>query len=219
MRHLRAHPGRALPRCTALVCVAIVAAALPLRGLRAQQQPDIAAAYHQSFEYERAQRYQDAVRALAPVYEAYPNGYTVNLRMGWLFYLNGNYNNAVAHYEVAGTAAPAALEPKLGRLLPLLAQARWSDAEALAYQVVSVDHFNYYGNLRLVIALRMQKKLDAAHQVAQKMVRVYPTDLYYLVELALLHDARGEGDEARRLFGEILILDPQNETARRFTAR
>jgi hypothetical protein len=61
--------------------------------------------------------------------------------------------------------------------------------------------------------------LDAAYQVAQKMVRVYPTDLYCLVELALLHDARGEGDEARRLFGEILILDPQNETARRFTAR
>lgn len=196
-----------------LAAVAILAA--PLRA----QQPDIAGGYARSFELEQQQRYQDAIRALAPVYEAYPNGYTVNLRMGWLFYLNANYNNAVAHYEVAGTAAPAALEPKLGLLLPMLAQARWADAEALGYQLVSVDHYNYYGNLRLLIALRMQKKLDAATQIALKMLRIYPTDLYYLVELAKVHDASGNAPEAKRLFGEILILDPRNETARKYLGR
>jgi tetratricopeptide (TPR) repeat protein len=212
---MRGRPIRPDLRRVLLWCVAAAAPFPALQPLCAQQQSDIAAAYHQSLEFERAQRYQDAVRALAPVYEAYPNGYTVNLRMGWLFYLNGNYNNSVAHYEVAGSAAPAALEPRLGRLLPLLAQGRWADAESLAYQIVSVDHYSYYGNLRLIIALRMQKKFDAAYQLAQKMVRVYPTDLHYLVELALLHDARGDAAEAKRLFGEILILDPQNETARR----
>lgn len=196
-----------------LLGVAVFAAPL------AAQQPDIAGAYRRSFEFEKQERYQDAIRALAPVYDAYPNGYTVNLRMGWLFYLNANYNNAAAHYEVAGTAAPAALEPKLGLLLPMLAQARWADAEALGYQLVSVDHYNYYGNLRLLIALRMQKKLDAALQVALKMLRIYPTDLYYLVELAQVHDASGNAAEAKRLFGEIVILDPQNETARAYLAR
>jgi tetratricopeptide (TPR) repeat protein len=183
------------------------------------QELDIAGSYHRSFDLERAERYQDAIRALAPVYEAYPNGYTVNLRMGWLFYLNGNYNNAVAHYEVAGTAAPYALEPKLGRLLPLLAQGRWAEAESVAYQIVSVDHYNYYGNLRLIIALREQKKLEAAYQIALKMVGVYPTDMYYLVELALVNDARGDTAEAKRLFGEILILYPQNETALKYMGR
>jgi len=183
------------------------------------QELDIPGAYHRSFELERAERYQDAIRALAPVYEAYPNGYTVNLRMGWLFYLNGNFNNAVAHYEVAGTAAPFALEPKLGRLLPLLAQGRWAEAETAAYQVVSVDHFSYYGNLRLLIALREQKKLESAYQIALKMVGVYPTDMYYLVELALVNDARGDTAEARRLFGEILILYPENETALKYMGR
>jgi tetratricopeptide (TPR) repeat protein len=202
-----------------ILAVAALAAApltqAPAGRLAAQQQPDIAGAYHRSFDFERRERYQEAIRALAPVYEAFPNGYTVNLRMGWLFYLNANYANSLGHYDVAITAAPAALEPKLGRLLPLLAQARWADAETLAYQVVSIDHYNYYGNLRLVIALRMQRKLEAAYQVALKMLRAYPTDVLYLLELALVHDARGEGAEARRLFGEVLILDPQNETARR----
>ena len=192
------------------------------RALAAQQgtqTPDIAGSYKRSFDYEGVQDHQNAIRALAPVYEAYPNGYTVNLRMGWLFYLNGNHANAAAHYEVATRAAPMALEPKLGRLLPLLAQGRWGDAETLAYQIVSVDHYNYYGNLRLAIALRMQGKADAAYQIALKMVGAYPTDLLHLVELAQIQDARGDKAEARRLFGEILILDPENETARRYLGK
>jgi len=201
-----------------IVLVALVAAAAPLHGRAAAQEVDIAGAYRRSFEYERSQAYQDAIRALAPVYEAYPNGYTVNLRMGWLFYLNGNYNNAVAHYEVAESAAPFALEPKLGRLLPLLAQGRWAEAETLGYQVVSLDHYNYYGNLRLAVALRMQQKLEPAYQVSLKMVTAYPTDLLHLVEFAQITDARGDHAEAERLFGEILILDPENQAARRYLA-
>ncbi len=180
------------------------------------QELDIKEAYHSSFEYERAEAYQDGIRALAPVYEAYPNGYTVNLRMGWLFYLNGNYNNAIGHYDVARSAAPFALEPKLGQLLPLLAQGRWSDAESVAYEVVSVDHYNYYGNMRLVFALRMQQKFEPAYQVALKMATVYPTDLAFLLELALLNEARGEEEEAERLFTDLQILDPENEAARNY---
>ncbi|MGD8320298.1 MAG: hypothetical protein PVJ02_07585 [Gemmatimonadota bacterium] len=195
----------------------LIAQAVPAQ--EKPKEPDIAAAYRSSFEHERAQDYQNSIRALAPVYEAYPAGYTVNLRMGWLFYLNGNYANSVAHYEVATTSAPLALEPKLGHLLPLLAQGRWTEAEALAYQVVSVDHYNYYGNLRLAVALRMQGKAEAAYQIALKMVGAYPTDLPYLVELANIQDARGDTDEARRLFGEILILDPENQVARRYLGR
>lgn len=180
---------------------------------------DIKEAYHSSFEYERAEAYQDAIRALAPVYETYPNGYTVNLRMGWLFYLNGNYNNAVSHYDVARSAAPAALEPKLGQLLPLLAQGRWSDAETVAYEVVSVDHYSYYGNMRLVFTLRMQEKFEPAYQIALKMAGAYPTDVAFLTEMAFLNQALGHEEEAVRLFTDVQILDPENEAARNYFNR
>jgi len=218
--HARAAEFRRAALLVTVLAAALVGAAPPaLQAQQGTQAPDITGAYRRSFDYERTQDYQNAIRALAPVYEAYPNGYTVNLRMGWLFYLNANYSNAAAHYEVATRAAPMALEPKLGRLLPLLAQGRWGDAETLAYQVVSVDHYSYYGNLRLVIALRMQGKLEPAYQIALKMVGAYPTDVLHLVEFAQITDARGDKPEARRLFGEILILDPENETARRYLGR
>jgi tetratricopeptide (TPR) repeat protein len=198
----------------------LLAGVMPLR--TPAQQPavpssrEIASAYARSFELERAQRFDEAIRALGPVYRAYPTGYTVNLRMAYLFYRNGNHVNAITHYETAGSAAPFSLEPKLGRLLPLLAQERWAEAEALAYQVLSGDHFNYYANLRLLVALRAQRKLDAALQVALKMVTAYPTDGDFLVELALVRDARGETAEARRLFGEILILYPESTIAKQY---
>lgn len=203
----------------ALLAVVALASPPALEAQQGAQAPDIPGSYQRSYDYERTQDYANAIRALAPVYEAYPNGYTVNLRMGWLFYLNANYTNAAAHYEVATRAAPFALEPKLGHLLPLLAQGRWSEAETLAYQVVSVDHYSYYGNLRLAIALRMQGKLEPAYQIALKMVGAYPTDVLHLVEFAQIVEARGDKDEARRLFGEILILDPENQSARRYLGR
>lgn len=210
---------RSARRAAAALAAVVLLAPSGLAAQQGGQVLDIAGSYQRSFDYERTQDYPNAIRALAPVYEAYPNGYTVNLRMGWLFYLNGNYSNAVAHYEVATRAAPFALEPKLGRLLPLLAQGRWGDAETVAYQVVSVDHYSYYGNLRLAIALRMQGKLEPAYQIELKMVGAYPTDVLHLVELAQITDARGDKTEAARLFGEILVLDPENETARRYLGR
>jgi len=205
-------------RCWIGLTAALLTGGMPVLA-HAQPVIDVAGAYARSFELERAERFDEAVRALGPVYQAYPNGYTVNLRMAYLFYRNGNHVNAVTHYERAGAAAPFSLEPRLGRLLPLLAQERWAEAEALAYQVVSGDHFNYYANLRLIVALRAQRKLDAALQVALKMVTAYPTDGDYLVELALVRDARGETDEAGRIFGEILILYPESSTARQYLGR
>ncbi len=180
------------------------------------QEVDIRGSYLRSYDYERSQDYENAIRALGPVYEEYPNGYTVNLRMGWLFYLNGNFANAIAHYEVAESTAPLALEPKLGHLLPLMAQERWDEVERLAYQVVSIDHYSYYGNLRLGIALRMRGKLDAALQVILKMSTAYPTDTLYLQELARLAVARGDPEEAAARYTDVLILEPENQEARAY---
>ncbi len=39
--------------------------------------------------------YKDAISVFIPLYEKYPRGYTVNLRLGYLFFLNKNYENAI----------------------------------------------------------------------------------------------------------------------------
>ena len=56
---------------------------------------EIRDAYYKSYNYEKIQNYSDAINALMPVYNEFPNTYTVNLRLGWLYYLSTNYANAI----------------------------------------------------------------------------------------------------------------------------
>ena len=176
----------------------------------------IAEAYHRSLAYERTQRYDQAIKALALVEKAYPKGYTVNLRLGWLNYLAGRHANAIAHYHKAQHILPDALEPKLGLALPLLAQQRFAEAETVLVQVLRIDLYNYPGNLRLLQALAGQGKYEAARAVARRMLARYPADVAFLAWLGRIEAKQGEEEKARRLFRDVLILDPENVAARAF---
>ncbi len=175
---------------------------------------EIKKAYESSYRYEAVQNYEKAIHSLMPVYNEYPNGYTVNLRLGWLYYLWGKYRNSLEHYRKAMEVLPYSVEAKLGYMLPLMAQGKFSEVEKVAYQILQMDYYNYYANLRLAYALRMQKKYKLALEVCNKMLAVYPTDVSFLVELALAHIGLGNKDKAKLILGDVLILDPDNATAK-----
>jgi len=187
----------------------------PLSPLQAQKQQDwIQEAYHKSYFYEGLEKFDAAIKTLAPVLKNFSNGYTVNLRHGWLFYRLGRYGNSKRHYDAAIKAAPASLEAKLGLLLPLLAQERYAEAEGVCYQILRVDFFNYYGNLRLIKSLRKQGKSNLALKVTYKMLDINPSDVYFLAESGLLYVQLKKPDKVASVFRAVLILDPENLRAR-----
>ena len=173
-------------------------------------------AYHLSYEFDRRGEDLKAREALFPVYEKFPRGYTVNLRLGWLFYLEGRYREARKYYERALEVAPRAVEPLLGLSLTYMVQKRWKEVEELMTRVLKIDFYNYYGNLRLTQALREQKKYLQAEAVCRKMLSLYPTDVAFLTELALTLYHSGQKKLALSIFRDVLILDPQNRIASRF---
>jgi tetratricopeptide (TPR) repeat protein len=173
-------------------------------------------AYYKSYNYEKIEHYSNAAKALMPVYQEYGNTYTVNVRLGWLYYLQKKYANSLEHYQKAIQIAPASLEAKSGRLLPLLAQERYAEAEQEAFGILKVDHFNYYGNMRLAYALRLQKKLETAEQINLKMLALYPLDVTFLSEYALVKHAQGDIEAAVKAFTSVIILDPENVTAKAY---
>ncbi|WP_456401102.1 tetratricopeptide repeat protein [Persephonella sp.] len=177
---------------------------------------DIKGAYYRSYQYEKVGDYENAIKSLMVLYKKYPDGYTINLRLGWLYYLNKNYSNSIYHYEKAMKIVPSSIEAKLGLTLPLLAQGKYGDVEKICYQIISTDYFNYYGNLRLSIVLRLGKKLDTAVEVVNKMLSLYPTDVNFLTELGIIRYLQGEYGQAKYIFNDILILDPENVTAREY---
>ena len=177
---------------------------------------EIRDAYSRSYIYEKSGDYKDAIKALMPVYKSYPNGYTVNLRLGWLYYLSGRYGDSEYHYKKALKAIPTSVEAMLGLMLPLMAQQRWGDVESLAYRILKIDYYNYYGNLRLSVALRNEKKFSIAEAVDRKMLSIYPTDVNFLNELALSLLGQNKKLYAKTIFENVLILDPENPVAKEY---
>ncbi len=198
-----------------LIVSLLIALAIPVSAFSLTY-TDIKEAYHRSYIYEKSGDYADAIKALMPVYKSYPNGYTVNLRLGWLYYLAGRYADSEYHYKKALQAIPTSVEAVLGLMLPLMAQDRWSQVESLAYRILKTDYYNYYGNLRLSVALRHQNKFSMAEAVDRKMLTLYPTDVNFLNELALSLLGEGKKLYAKTIFENVLILDPENVVAREY---
>jgi len=177
---------------------------------------EIKQAYYQSYMFEKRGDFQNAIKSLMKVYKYYPTGYTVNLRLGWLYYLAKNYPKSIYHYEKAISVAPYSIEAKLGLTLPYLAEGKFNSVENVCYQILRTDFYNYYGNLRLAYALRKEGKYKLAKKVILKMLTLYPTDTEFLMELALNYIALGEKAKAKRILEDILILEPLNYKARRY---
>jgi tetratricopeptide (TPR) repeat protein len=203
-------------------CVAVTAL-LSYRGLSlagdAPAEPDVRESFAGSVRAEKALNYEEAAKCLLPLRDHPVHRYVVNLRLGWLYYLGGKHENAKSCYQAAIKALSLSYEAKLGYLLPLLAQGNYEEAETVANQVVYADRNNYYGNLRLAFALRMQKKFEQAEKVSAQMLTYYPGDTTFQLELGLTKLGLGQKDAARRLLINVLLLDPDNATAKPLMSR
>jgi len=165
--------------------------------------------YFKSYDYERVGRYSEAIKVLAPLYKKYPNGYTLNLRFGWLFFLDKKYNDAIKYYKKASLVNSFAVEPRLGLIRVYLAMYHYKKAEMVAYEILKMDFYNYYANLYAVSALIAQKKYDLALAMIKKMLALYPTDVKFLEQMAVVYKATNN-KYLQKIYEDILILDPNN---------
>jgi len=179
-------------------------------------EPAVKTAYYRSYTHEKLEDYRNAIEALIPVYQQYPSGYTLNLRLGWLYYLQHSYADSLRHYKKAIAVVPSSNEARLGYVLPLLAQKKWVEAEEVLFAILKVDAYAVTANLRLAYCLRMQKKYELAAQVSQKMLALAPTSVLFLTELAAVKVVTGQTEQAVKIYQDILILDPENSSARTY---
>lgn len=174
----------------------------------------ISQAYYKSYNYEKSGNYKDAIKSLQLIYSKYTKAYGVNNRLGYLYRLNRQYKNSESHYKQAISALPDSLTPKLGLMQVYLQAEKSEEASKIGYQVLSIDFYNYYGNLKLAYILRTTKQYDMAEKILIKMLTRYPSDVLYLTEFGLLKLNQKEITRASTIMQEILILDPENVAAR-----
>ena len=165
--------------------------------------------YFKSYDYEQMGRYNEAIKVLSPLYKKYPKGYTLNLRFGWLFYLNKKYTDAIKYYKQASLSNTYALDPRLGLIQIYLQTGDFEKAESVSYELLKIDYYNYYANLYVTKALVAQRKYKIATSIVLKMLALYPTDIKYLELLAVVYKATNS-QYLHKLYQDILILDPNN---------
>jgi len=170
--------------------------------------------YHEaivrSIEFERVGDPGEALRILEPYWLGYKNYYMLNMRLGWLHYLNNDYAKSEEYYNRAISISPNSTEAKLGLSLPLMAEKKWLPCEIAMTAVIKTDPLNYLANLRLSYVYRMRGKFSAADRICERMLNRYPSDVTWLVEMTRVKITLKQTSEAKSIAKMIKLLDPGN---------
>ncbi len=196
-----------------LLSALLLAAALP--ALAAPPGPE---AFRRSYAAEARGDPAAALEALGPGGAA-DDGYVASLRRGWLLYLVGHHEESVESYRRAALAAPAAVEARLGEMLPLMALRRWRDAARVGEEVLALAPNDFTAVSRLAWIEFSQGQWGRAEALYRRALAAYPASAEMRSGLGWTLLREGRGREARREFEEVLAFAPDDASARGGLAR
>jgi len=164
------------------------------------QNSNLLSAFEKSYLHEKNQDYAKAVASLTSVYNKNQTNFETNLRLGWLHYLSGNLKESNTYYAKAIELKPMALEAIYGNILPLLAQGKYSNVEALANKAISIAPNDSRAEYYIGVASYYQKDYLKSERFLEKAINQYPFDLDLNLMLGWAKFALGKKNEAKALF-------------------
>ncbi|MFU8860442.1 MAG: tetratricopeptide repeat protein [Cyclonatronaceae bacterium] len=168
-------------------------------------------AFRQSYGLEQQGEYKSAASRLQQVYER--DSYELNLRIGWLLYRAGSFNESETYYRNAAALRPYAIEPRFGLAWPLSALGKWDELITLYDGILETDPQNTIANYRLGLIHYNRGEYEKADRYIEKVVNLYPFDYDSLLLFAWNKLALQRNREARILFGRVLLFNPGDESA------
>jgi tetratricopeptide (TPR) repeat protein len=178
----------------------------------AQDYPKLTAAFSDSYAKEKSGKYAEAVTALKALYDA--NSYELNLRLGWLTYLEGQFSESTGYYNKAIDLMPYAIEPRLGAVLPASSLGNWDVVIAQYNKILTIDPNNTVTLYRLGLISYDKKDYTQAYQLFEKVVNLYPFDYQSVLMLAWTNYRLGKTREAKILFNKALLYSPDDASAK-----
>jgi tetratricopeptide (TPR) repeat protein len=177
-----------------------------------QDYSKLTAAFSDSYTKEKAEKYSEAVTALKAYYDA--NFYEINLRLGWLTYLQGQFSESLGYYNKAIELMPYAIEPRFGLILPASSMGNWDVVIAQYNKILSIDPNNTVALYRMGLISYDKKNYREASQNFEKVVNLYPFDYQSVLMLAWTNYKLGKTREAKILFNKALLYYPEDASAK-----
>lgn len=174
----------------------------------AQLKHDQAFSKSYAFEYNT-----DYAKAIAALTELNADDYQINLRLGWLHYLNKDYIKSELHYKKAIGHEPSSLEARFGLVLPLSALGNWNSVLAVYLEVLKLDPNNTIANYRTASIYFNRKDYTNARMHLQRVIKLYPFDYDSNLLYGKILVAENKNAEAKKYFIKALEYNPQSEEA------
>lgn len=163
-------------------------------------------AFNKSYAYEAEQDYMNALSAITKVYDA--TSYTLNLRLGWLYYLSGDYPKSQGYYKKAIALEPQSIEARLGYVYPASSMENWDDIIKIYLEILAIDPNNSLVNYRLAYIYNYRKEFTKAATFAQNVVALYPFDFNANYLLGTIYISQGKIKEAKIHLARALQYNP-----------
>ncbi|HCT29702.1 MAG TPA: hypothetical protein DIW31_02970 [Bacteroidales bacterium] len=175
-------------------------------------QDQLTLAFSDSYAKEKSGKYADAVTSLKAYYDE--KSYEINLRLGWLTYLQGQFSESLGYYNKAVELMPYAIEPRLGVALPASALGNWDMVIAQYNKILSIDPNNTLTLYRMGLISYEKKEYQQAYKYFEKIVNLYPFDHDSLLMFAWANLKLGKTREAKILFNKTLLYNPDDASAK-----
>lgn len=174
--------------------------------VRSQQNTELAFSKSYAFEYET--QYSKAISVLL---DLNIDTYQINLRLGWLNYLNKDYVKSETFYRKAVSIEPASVEARFGLVLPMSALGNWNPVLSVYLDIIKYDPNNSTANYRIATIYYNRKEFGNASTYVGKVLRLYPFDYDSNLLLGKILMAQGKNVEAKKYLGKALEYNPSSD--------
>lgn len=179
--------------------------------LHAQSNAVLQKAFRNSYSDESNKNYAQAISDLMPYYS--DDSYEINIRLGWLHYLNKNYTSSLNYYGKAVALKRTAIEAKFGIVKPLSYVQSWDKILDQYLDILKIDPQNTQANYWAGVIYYNRKQYPAAIKCFKAVVTLYPYDYdgNHMLAWSLL--MAGRKTEAREYFEQALLIKPGDESS------
>lgn len=172
----------------------------------AQNQDKLQSAFVLSYEHEAEGDYQQAMSDMQKVFNK--DSYEINLRLGWLSFKAGLFDESESYYRRAIQLMPYGIEARFGVIYPLSSTGQWQQVIQIYEEILKIDPNNSLANFRFGLVYYGRSEYTRAEKLFSKVVNLYPFDYDGVHMLAWTKLKLGKTQEAKALFKKALMFKP-----------
>jgi tetratricopeptide (TPR) repeat protein len=191
-----------------LLFILFLAASLTVN---AQYSDQVLNTFKNSYVLEKSGEFKKAAALLKENY--LDDSYEFNLRLGWIQYNAGIFEESVAYYSKALSLLPYSEEARFGLILPLTSLGRFNVVINIYQQILENSPGNTVALYRLGLVYFARKEWALAQGCFQKVVDLYPFAYDGLLMLARTDLQLGKKREALMLFNKVILYNPGDASA------